>query len=249
VTDDGKLLLAHCFNCGGSGAIKWKGWAVRPDTSVTALVQEEAALVKEIEFNIVDYDYRKNAIEVDGNDWPLEYFKDCMYDFVGANKFGIRKTGMYYMIPRGYGTNVTGYDLRYYPIKSHGRIIHPDHAKESKLLVYNPSNSKTAVIAEDPISAMKLSLAGFAGISLCSNHLNKEDAWKLAFMYDKLVVWLDNDSKEIIKLAHTAKDRLALYNDNVHIVTSASDPKHYKLVDIQCILKSKVLQGTETGRI
>jgi hypothetical protein len=61
-------------------------------------------------------------------------------------------------------------------------------------------------------------------------------------MYDKLVVWLDNDSKEILKLAHTAKDRLELYNDNVDIVTGWTDPKYYTLQDIQSIVAYKEIK-------
>jgi hypothetical protein len=236
VTDDNKLMLAHCFHCGGGGAIKFSsGGPRRRSAIVTPNVDYDLA---EAVFNHIDDVYRNATSMLTILDWPMQYFTECAKEFAGdKNCYGLRKDSQYYYLPRGEAPNVTGYDLRSYPVKGFKRILHPAHAKGSNLLIFNSTGSKTAVIVEDPISAMKVDLAGYAGVSLCTNNLSDTDAFKLSVLYDKLLVWLDNDSDLIIKNAQSAAMKLQLYKDNVGFEAVHADPKSYHLNYISEIIE------------
>jgi len=236
VTDDGKMLLAHCFNCGCSGA-------VRINAPVAGVVDTESAAVeRSTALSQYETDEKlwgraepvNKTVPID--EWPMKYFADSKNgwpEFALADCFGIRATGGWVVIPRGWGDDnvITGFDCRVRSDshKEYTRNIHPDYKDLTKILIYNTSNSNIAIICEDPISAIKVCLAGYSGVALCGTHLSGDDAFKLGMLYDTIVMWLDNDKPEVIAKANDNANKLKLYNNKVYINYADTDPKKYTL--------------------
>jgi len=239
LADDNRLLMAHCFNCGRSGVM-----SVRSRLLSAARYRKPEELKEE--YNLFDswMDAYSAAEPLDfGNKemWPGGYFASCWTEFCDAEKFGIRETPHHYIIPRGNVPNdITGFEIRPKGLKYYTRIIHPMYKEDSKLLIYNKDSSRIGVVCEDPISAMKVSLAGFAGVALCGATLSVGDALKLSLLFDKVVVWLDNDSKTVKEQAHLNRARLAMYMDGAYLVEKLSDPKSYTLSFVRSTIEDCV---------
>ena len=243
LADDNRLLLAHCFNCGRSGVISVRSRFV---TFWAGTDRKPEELKKEYDL----FDYWMGAYSAaesligeftDEDRWPGGYFESCWSEFCEAEKFGIRETPSHYVIPRGNVPNdITGFEIRTKGLKYYTRVIHPMYKEDSKLLIYNKDGSRIGVVCEDPISAMKVSLAGFAGIALCGTTLSVGDALKLSLLFDKVVVWLDNDSKTVKEQAHLNRARLAIYMDGAFLVDGLHDPKGYLLPYIRSTIEDCV---------
>jgi hypothetical protein len=173
-------------------------------------------------------------VPTETGEWPWAYFEDCWSQFLAVDGFGIRATERWVTFPRGEADGVyTGFECRRRGKKELTRSIHKDYKDTSKLLIYNTTNSKIAIVCEDPISAMKVCLAGYAGVSLCGTHVAPDDAFKIAMLYDQIIVWLDNDKQDIVSKAIDNYNRFKLYNSKVTINSSDKDPKKYSLPYIQ----------------
>lgn len=234
ITEDRKLLLLHCFNCGKSGAVKYSTGLAPKSTTVDPKAK---ALydVRKSTFDIVHANFDDSEKINFPADWPCMFFNEsttAASGFLDHFYALFRKGNGAILLRRGDASNATGYDIRYFP-KNFQRVMDPAHEDASKLLVYAIKPNSIAVIVEDPISAMKVAIAGFTGIALCNHTLNATDAFKVGIMYEKLIVWLDNDGEEIRQNSAMAADRLRLYNDNVWRETELRDPKRYTLTDIR----------------
>jgi hypothetical protein len=235
LVEDGSKILCHCFNCGASGVVFLKafrstlfevmnevasGKPESPNAKAWATWLHAQTQYKETDpLYLSDAAYRLN-------EWPYSGFKEqsALLKWQAMNYYGMRKhVGGFIMTPRG----EHGFDFRTIGAKNMWRVTHPDHAQDSKLLVYNTNNSDIAVIVEDPISAMKVDICGYAGVALCGSSLSNEDAFKLSMRFKYFVVWLDNDSPEIIANSKIARARLLLYTNNVGLNFVDSDPKKY----------------------
>lgn len=238
LSDDTRLLLAHCFNCGRSGVytVKSRFWK---------MVETPKEILKE-DYDQYDFWMKQygEATPIEFNEteqWPSGYFASCWDEFCEAEKFGIRETDLHYLIPRGnVPSDITGFEVRTKGAKSYKRIVHPSYKEDSKLLIYNKDNSKVGVVCEDPISAMKASLAGFAGVALCGTTLSISDALKLSMLFDKVVIWLDNDAPVVESHANLARSRLSMYMDHVGLVHNLSDPKGYTLPFVRGVIQDMI---------
>ena len=235
VTSDGKMALAHCFNCGGSGGVRLAGRPARIPSGSYDMVGDEARQ------NRCDTDRSlwTNAIPIidspEWDSWPEKYFADCWNELAGANGFDIRRHQAYskwVLFPRGDASSPTGWEARS-ASKQITRNILPEYKDDTKLLIYNKDASRTAVVCEDPISAMKVSLAGYAGVALCGTNMTTDDAFKMSLLFDNILVWLDNDKPEIVAQAARLQTKLLMYTSSVKINKLYNDPKKYTLVHIQ----------------
>jgi hypothetical protein len=240
ITEDRRLLLVHCFNCGKSGAVKYSAGIGKPSTGTWEDVTHTA---QEAAFKAVSMNYEAMAPlnDKDEEQWPLQYFRegDGRFEFLEYFSEQFRQTEGTVILRRGEPPNVIGYDIRVLSPKGFKRVIHPEHIKESQILVYAIKQNKTAVVCEDPISAMKCAIAGYTGVALCGNNLGQTDAFKIGILYEKIVVWLDNDGAIVKANAEEATERLRLYNDAVRIERVSSDPKKYTLHGIRLLVEEK----------
>jgi hypothetical protein len=241
VTPDGRKILLHCFNCGGSGVINLKPHVHR-EGSLSSWDKAPVFIEAEETFKKWQKVYGEarslTSTPLEGpymDKWPHTAirFIDETVEFNVRNWYGMRRRDNGSVIlPCGDWR----FDIRY-PDKSFLRVVHPSHSGESNILIYNSKGSKTGVVCEDPLSAMKLDIAGYAGIALCGTSLPEVEAAKIATLYKDLVVWLDNDSPTVIAAAEAARSRLALYRDNVGLVNSTfRDPKNYAVTDLPRII-------------
>lgn len=233
VTDDGCLILAHCFNCGGSGVRSTKLHIKRPRVEIGPIADDP----RRDKYNMVVSLYRL-ATRLDMGVWPLYLFVECTEELEKAHDFGMRQFGNKVFIPRGDESN--GFDIRQLDVGAPkwDRVLNPDVDQSSQLLLYNISGSDTAVIVEDPISAMKVALAGYAGVALCGSHLTTDDAYKLKMLFSRFVVWLDNDNETVLREADIAQKRLALFSSHdARRVNTLRDPKYFVLAHIKSIIE------------
>jgi hypothetical protein len=237
VTPDGRKILLHCFNCGGSGVINLKPHVHREAGLAPAPVFVEAEeAFREWQKAYADAIPLTTAIEWGPGVWPSKCIKDVdeMEEFNMRDWYGMRRReDGSVMLPCGDWR----FDVRY-PDKSFVRVVHPSHAGESNILIYNSKGSKTGVVCEDPLSAMKLDIAGYAGIALCGTSLPEVEAAKIATLYKDIVVWLDNDSTVVAQHAEMARGRLLLHRDNVRrVIEPWRDPKNYSIADLPTIIE------------
>jgi hypothetical protein len=107
--------------------------------------------------------------------------------------------------------------------------------------VYNITGAKTGVICEDPISAMKLAIAGYAGIAICGCKVpGSAELVRMKLLYDNVIVWLDNDQIKVKETANEILDTLALYSIPSKRVVDNVDPKYYSIVEIKTILTNLI---------
>lgn len=234
VTSDGKMALAHCFNCGGSGGVKL---IRRPVTEAKESWKGENEAKKRFcDIDMVLWEKGTPVVLApEWDSWPEKYFADCWKEFNDANGFDIRRhQGLkrWVLFPRGDASSPTGWEARS-ASKEITRNILPEYKDDTKLLIYNKDASRTAVVCEDPISAMKVSLAGYAGVALCGTNMTSDDAFKVSLLFDNILVWLDNDKPEIVAQAALLQTKLLMYTSSVKINKLNNDPKKYTLVHIQ----------------
>ena len=99
---------------------------------------------------------------------------------------------------------------------------------------FNPHQSNIGVLVEDMLSAIKVGLAGYAGIALFGSYIKEKTVSNIAGSYDQLAIWLDPD-----KMGYAAKSKKRLtslgYNV-VAVLTADKDPKDFNSEEIQKFL-------------
>jgi hypothetical protein len=236
ITDDGKMLLAHCFNCGLSGGYKLaSGTASCATTSLEVAPEDRTGeptwVMTEYLFNKMEPCYENGRMAA----WPNMFFHDCQKQWKAVDAFGVKYddyTKQVY-IPRYIDGKLKGLDIRTIGLASIGsaqppkwsRLLAPDFTGPLTL-VYNTTGSRTGVICEDPISAMKIALSGYAGIAICGTRVpSTPEMVRFKLLYDKVVVWLDNDKANVCKTARDIYDTLGLYSIPRSIEVAEVDPK------------------------
>jgi hypothetical protein len=73
ITEDRKLLLLHCFNCGKSGAVRYSAGLGKPKEGTREAAMSDA---RKSSFEIVDTEFQSLLPFTGG--WPSQYFyEDC----------------------------------------------------------------------------------------------------------------------------------------------------------------------------
>lgn len=244
-TEDGTKLLAHCFNCGGSACIPTGVWIGVVKTAGERLEEERKRELIAV--------HKKNCAErghplVRGIRYllPHKYFSgEDEEAFHRYEAFGclyapavepLIKYRVY--VPRDNGIQYCAY-----PKEHGGWMMILDGDDSGRILIYRPDPTKgivddnpVAVVCEDPFSAMKVCLAGHIGIALCGTSLSTEEAFKLSLLFDRFLVWLDNDSGDIRDKSAAIAARLSLYK-HAYGECLCNDPKLYTCAEISGIIR------------
>ena len=246
VTDDRRMLVAHCFNCACSGAIRIPSWMARVCVYTPPVDKAEHDTKQRIWVDAVRT-YEAASPHIHLEVWPMQYFDDCMEQLKAYDMFGMRLFWDNVFIPCGeFPDETTKFIVRNTSKKEYLNILRPDIKAESNLLVYNPTNSKTGVVCEDAISGMKIAIAGYAGIVIGGLSLSTHDALLISMLYDNVIVWLDNDSTTAKAAAIENSGKMALYTNRITRVRDLNDPKKYTVekikgtVDSSCYLLNGV---------
>lgn len=78
------------------------------------------------------------------------------------------------------------------------------------------------VLAEDQLSAMHISSAGYDAVALLGTHLGSRQVAQLADLYSTCVIWLDYDAAGV---AFRYQKKFAPWFADVHVIVYDLDPK------------------------
>lgn len=98
------------------------------------------------------------------------------------------------------------------------------------LHIINPHDSPVCVICEDRCSGVRIAQVGYAACVLHGSYaINAADAHKLSLMFDKFVVWYDNDNETVRQAAYNTVTTLRMFIEplDVKYVMDLTDPKNY----------------------
>ncbi len=98
------------------------------------------------------------------------------------------------------------------------------------------SGSKTCIICEDMISAIRLVSCGYDAVPLFKCTMSSETMLTLVGRYDTIIVWLDNDSVTVDRHGDRIVTGLRLLDQEAWRVRSMKDPKHYTDMDIHDVI-------------
>lgn len=249
-TEDGRKLLAHCFNCGGSSVISTGTWlsgdVVTPEERHKATLRNMTISHHE---GLIKASGQSIALSFGGLT-PHKYFQDPSsrsamesYESFGCKLVLLPSPAANPHLPcyRIYVPRDNGVQYCDYPKPPGGwNMVLKDDS--GRILIYRPDPAKgvvddkpVAVLCEDAYSAMKVCISGHIGIALCGTSLSMEEAYKLSLLFDRFLVWFDNDSNPVRALAQFTAHRLNLYaEENVKLEGILNDPKLYSSEEV-CI--------------
>jgi len=95
----------------------------------------------------------------------------------------------------------------------------------------------TCIIVEDMISAIRLAELGYDAVPLFTTTMTSESMLTLVGRYDKIYVWLDNDSVVVDRQADIICTGLRLLDQNAQRIMGFRDPKHYSNEEIDGIVE------------
>lgn len=110
--------------------------------------------------------------------------------------------------------------------------------------VLSPKTSKSIIIVEDIVSALKLSKYQ-STLPLFGSHISPKKFQEISYFYDTIIIWLDPDKK---KEALQFQKIGLQYCANVFVVFSDKDPKELKEQELEDILASKsIIRSDQTS--
>lgn len=251
ITNTPSKLLAFCHHCNRRG-VKPLSCLPRVPITDSATVEWNS---KADPSSVVLTDWGKTASEYHNAvpmadamsirlmaKFPLRFFNaEQIEGLRDRDYYGMRISGTtHVLIPRMGESGLLGVDKR--SLEAGNLFDHTDMPKwkrtlalaedmqevAGRLIIYNTTQSRCGVVVEDPISAMRIDLLGYGAIALTGSSLDVDDAFKLSLLFDRLVVWLDNDSNTIIHNATAAAMRLSMFTKyKVPVIAKLSDPKSY----------------------
>jgi hypothetical protein len=98
------------------------------------------------------------------------------------------------------------------------------------LPIYSQSEADAIVLAEDCLSAIKISYVGCDSMPLLGSSLSSSKLSRIAKTYRNLVVWLDHDKGSE---AHKIARRASLLGMQARVVHTELDPKDYRYGQIR----------------
>lgn len=135
------------------------------------------------------------------------------------------------VIPIFNGSDLLGYQMR----RVHEQDPGPKYLTRGRNLVYAVGHrSKSGVVCEDALSAVKLSRFCKA-YALLGTTLRRGTALKIADECDRVLVWLDNNNAQVLGAARSA-EKLLQPLVNTRLETERSDPKCCSEAEILSVL-------------
>lgn len=117
---------------------------------------------------------------------------------------------------------VTGLWVRNHKDCKHKVIVYGN----AKASLYDiEEKSKTVILVEDPISAIKLNCLNIPAYSLGGLTISIDDVLKLRMLYNNFVVWMDNDGPAFKALPTIVRVIQMAGVEDVSTITTAPEPK------------------------
>jgi hypothetical protein len=108
-------------------------------------------------------------------------------------------------------------------------------AHDDILPIYSQSKADAIVLAEDCLSAIKISYVGRDSMPLLGSSLSPNKLSRIARLYHEVVVWLDHDKGgEAQKIAR----RASLLGCKARVIHTELDPKEYDYTELMCQLEN-----------
>ena len=135
------------------------------------------------------------------------------------------------------GQALQGYQLRLTQGKGpkYTTVLTHDDKGYTVLVPYHGAPMETIVVVEDLVSGIHVINAdSSATVSVLVNYGVKINpvAMPALTLYNKVVVWLDNDSAYVVEQGRKYARTVALYGTDADVVYNMSDPKHFSATDI-----------------
>lgn len=111
--------------------------------------------------------------------------------------------------------------------------------KGSYYWTFNPSNSDKAVLVEDMLSAIKVGMAGYAGVALFGSYVKVTTLNNVTAKFDSVTVWLDPD--KLAYAAQTVKRFSSLGYNVFAVLTADKDPKDYSSEEIKSFVNKATI--------
>lgn len=266
-TEDGSGTIFYCHHCQGKGFFRWKRYTSKlSHDPCKGRIQGQDGTFTETSGTLQLEDLTTLYTGI-YNDQPPLYVDNIHKDFVNSkvllnlaevwdtlknrDYYGLRirrlttytenkqtiYSNPYYriLLPTFEDGTVTGLWIRNHP-KSDTKVIVYGSAK--KILYDTEEKERSLVIVEDPISAIKLDCLGVPAYSLGGLDMTAGEVIKLRALYDRIIVWLDND-KASDKVVDTIVRTLQLAGyRKVLTVRSAPEPKKCEVQRIKEELQS-----------
>lgn len=138
------------------------------------------------------------------------------------------------LLPMYHAKGLVGFQARAFPQRDPKYVTYlsDDFKKLWPRPAYDPIlGGKDMVIVEDYISAVKVSLAGYNALCLYGSNLGSVDHVKAG----RVVIWLDNDNRQIKLKQHAIRERILQFNSNCDTIR-LTDAKDYTIDQIRDIL-------------
>lgn len=245
---DPDLVLAHCFNCGESGALKDGGHLFTdPYYTYDSLPKEKP---DELPVGMIPV-----------MDWRAAFLWFAKYgitpDEMHALEFGFDQDSGRIILPvwEQIGRDEEGNVLPTKQLGYQSRRLY-NNSNEPKYLtckffdkplgttIRNISTDvfPYVVIVEDLLSAVKVSRFVRVAYPLYGSHIRSEEVLELSKM-GPVLVWLDNDNAQITKQAHRIAKLCNAFGGNARVLGNYTDPKNYANTQIETILNEAKRTG------
>ena len=229
VIPDRKGYLLFCHHCGK------KKWIPRAGFSPAAVKYLLSTPKKKVYADIslpadISYD-----IPATGKVWLYQY--GITEKIIKELRFGYSEKYNRLIMPCFDGEELVHWNGRYLGNSAKdGTAKYILRTKSGKYYwAYNPNDSDRAILVEDMLSAIKIGMAGYAGVCLFGSYLKDETINDVAQNFNRLTVWLDPDKRKSAT-KYTKRFTSLGYNFNA-VLTATKDPKDYSLKEIKQFLK------------
>lgn len=251
VSDDDSMILAYCHHCGGRGFHKRNKYTSSTTDSTTGVVDLMTCAINkgfydaEKKFLVSDALHDHKDLSSILRSRIFWWTHDCFVALSDADFFDMRVNAFGVWIPFDSEEHgLVRLDYRtFVPTlpKWNRQIKYSNDGKKlcDNVAVFNPNDSDIGVVCEDPFSAMKIGVTGYAGVCLSGSEITSEQVLKLSGMFDRIFVWMDNDSNLIRMKSCKIGDSFKLFHDNVHKIDHPDDPKNCTMVQIEDYVRSK----------
>lgn len=179
--------------------------------------------------------------------WKTLTKRDCYGIKIKENDMYIDRdgkpvTGDYYyriMLPVIQDGSVTGLWIRNHPFSKNKVAV---FGSAKKILFDTDEKERVLVIVEDPISAIKLDCLGVPAYSLGGLDMTAGEVIKLRALYDRIVVWLDNDTASDNVIDVIVRTLQLAGVTKVQRIESLPEPKKCSVAVIQQELRSRKIR-------
>lgn len=219
-------VVAYCHNC-GLGGIHRGGTSFRPP------------VLPEVEDESKEGSLDMSRFENNTYYWPKEmrmWLVNMRISLTTAQKYGITydPESNRVVIPK---VSADGELVQYQTrrLVADGSPKYMTRKVKSKFIhdPIGPGISRTCVIVEDMISAIRLSELDIDAVPLFTSTMTDETYLTLVEKYDRLLVWLDNDSVIVDRHAQDMVKKLNAMGATSGMVMHQTDPKHYSDESLQ----------------